>query len=507
MRTLGTALAAVVAMLGFSFVAIAPAVADDVTVTFPSATQFNPTQTPYVITIGGDIPDGDYVNLSWSGGYGSSLEVTSPGNVSMDFGGHDGSGTVTASLCDGTSCSELAASQTLAVYTSLGSVSRYDDEGETGPDAPPQGWFSQQVTLGLPVSVESTWSDAGGVVGTMDGEVDYADSGGITTFDIPLPPGIASGTYDVSLTVSRETSQWGTLSSEMNTSVMVDAVPAEARMLAPQGTSFYPERDNYENYMPLKVTSNEDAEVRHLVVADSDGDQVGTIPVGLDYVKSGRPLKMQWKGTVKGGKIAAPGVYTISADVVDDGGNVTKVSIQVTALPGHYEDRKLRLHETAKAGLVQTIVGTCSQVSSPGSHGWKGSIELSSYNRCLKKGQGAAGIIDRLYIPKSADGYYAKISFDVYGGPARGRSLAGPGNDLAYAGFLKGPKGKVATQQALSTQDRWHGAGGFEQTGTRQVIYDLDTKPYVLVYAIAAAGAHYDIGSYRMQGTYDVWVK
>lgn len=235
------------------------------------------------------------------------------------------------------------------------------------------------------------------------------------------------------------------------------------------------------------------------IAADCTGD--GIYCIEEEHIAGGNAdgYEWSWDGKV-GGRLQPAGRYELAARLPDRFGRIVEVDLGPFWIR-HLETR--RASNVWAADLTRasyrTVVGRCSSVTSPGPHGWAGSIGLLSKSRCRSSLGAADKVFQTLSIDPRADllDRLVRMRVDVYGAPARAGSR---GSVVVVVNSTRsGPVWRRTT--VLGAGLGWHN-GRF-----RDVAPAIGTRLTHWAQARVTDGNRYDLKYVRLVFDYRTWVR
>lgn len=490
-----TVLATLLAALGLGPTALIPGAgaadgtSDEVTVTWPEATDVNPGHAPYEIQVE-DATGAGGLYAVWTSetatGTGPSdvVPVPASGAVTMTFS-HDGPGHVVVQRCaTGSGCPALATSPRLEVRTSL--TVAFTDDTEVLPHGSPV------VPVYLePRGAEVTlaWELVDPADGTVvaDGTHRVAAAGGAEVHDdlpLALPATVPDGTYDLRVAGSSATTRWGALDGSGTHRVRVDGT-APTVTLTRSASTFYPSPDGYRDTVALTVTSSERGQAL-LELLDRDGRVVRTIEVGT-VGTGGR--KVVWDGRSDSGALRT-GTFRARALVTDAAGNRSAAPVVTVAASGKkLVWRTWTTEVSALSSLYHSDTGTCSTLRR--NSRWRGGLGLESQTRCTRRDDSAVVITNGVRVPPSLDGTYRNVVVDMYGGGRRS-------SDYAVSYLYRARDSAAVGRREHGRATGWHRIGSASSARTH--VYGPSASDPGVFWAMALTdGSRYDVRSFRVR--------
>jgi hypothetical protein len=454
------------------------------TFTWPEVTSFNPGVYTYTVVVSGE---GNYpYQLRAGDGW---VQVPGPGAYDVPRGwAYD---EVQAYHCGETTCDEVSASPPLTLVSSLRPSWDYEDQ-----------WFvaapgaSRTLRYALRPAVPGTtlrWLLAPAGRG-IDGAVasgTVADAGATGTVTIQVPGDAPDATrYEVFLQATLDGERYGHLVGDSDPAVATTDDRAPQVRIKLEKDTIYPLaglRDwgiGYEEWLRFQLGSSEDTHGT-LTFTGPDGTVVDRRTVSLDAYSF--PGSNTWV-PIKHHEVYPEGSYELRLEVTDEVGHPASATATVyvshARLRGHKETKIVPAART----LVDRAVGSCSSLTIPSSHHWKGSIGYASESRCDRAADGNVTTLHRVFLPDSFRHYY---SLKVYysGAAAQGR----PGSRIA-AGFVN-RKGKVTVTNVSSPRAKWN---VLPQENIAPYVRTDDRGRHYVLWAMGTGGGNqYDVRSFR----------
>ena len=467
---------------------VAPAHADyDLTVTWPAATSVNPDVIPYAITVA-DTGPGD-LQAVWDG---AAQPIPHQGTVTLDLP-TEGVGHVLIQRCNGGTCASTGVlSPTLSVCRHFGlevqATAKVAGDGSVT--------VSPILSVAVPTGMDNVFTfDWRLLAGSQPGDPEL-DSGSETSpygwhsWDIQLPPGLSSGTYGVEVTVSSDLGGGLVTSDPVIGTFVVDAVAPTVDVTVDRSV-IYPVNDDYLDELPVSVVISEKSDLRLRVTAQ-DGSITSVVDTEL-FAPANKPRSLVWAGKLKGA-LPPAGDYWLDIEATDSVGNKTVVRVPATADLAAKQTRAVTRTVTAKASTVDTFVGRCSQLASPSSHRWKGSLGYYSKSRCKSNGRAAEVIsAHAVTLPDAFLGDYPSVRVYAYGGKSKGVSRS----YLLFGYYFH--NGKAGEGIQIPANLGWH--GGWKGRGGDYVAV-RPGQPAVMAWWVGlTGGARYDVRSFKVKAT------
>jgi hypothetical protein len=501
MKTMLAAVATLLVSASIPVMATDAATAAEPIVTFPALTRWNPADQDYVIRV--DDAGGDGVLKVARLGTEPMVEIPHEGDVAIEFP-NDGPTAVVVYRCATTAdtyCSQVARSPSLYPYRSIYVSALWDTVGPVdafgGPERLPvqfSVWPSDETP---PTEFELTWSlvAAGSPTPLAEGKLTLKDS---DYFTLAVPDGLANGvSYYLRQDVSATVTDYGPLTGSRVQAVRYDdQAPAVPVTITRQ--DWYPENDGYLDDNEVRAKLTERVFRRGYEVLDATGKVVASA-VQNDLYDGTKILKYGIPGKIPAGR------YRVRLFGVDLAGNRgVGYSPWFTKHDEKIQDVRWRHRFRAGATMVDKLVGRCSTLAKPGTHGWKGSIGLLSQTRCRVPSQSVVATLHVLPLPRTtkAARFRGPVEVRLYGGAARGARRP------YLVGFLIDVDGKIPPygRHVLPGKVGRHVIGSARSA--RKVIHvDAKGRAYLLAQIGLTAGSRYDVADFRVDITYKDLVK
>lgn len=246
--------------------------------------------------------------------------------------------------------------------------------------------------------------------------------------------------------------------------------------------TIYPNVDEAPYPGSAKVTSSANfMEFSSYAIRNSGGTLVRQIPRAPGNLQSGI-----WNGKTAGGVLVPAGTYRVHAR--DDVGNESSSVGTITVSHGRWVTKTWTRKVRARTSTIDTYVGRCSALNSPGTRGWAASVGYYANVRCANRGRNVstAATLNAVNLIKAPR--YLSVRVRAYGGPSR-RSAG----SVAYLRYVK-VQGGVSHQVKLRPRLRSH--DGALLTGPNAYIRASDRRFRWNVYTFA--GSRYDVRDFTV---------
>jgi hypothetical protein len=507
--SLAAAVAAVLSSLLVVPVATVDAATPSVSVQWPEVTRFNPATYAYdaVVTNNGTrnlfvtfdnydgrvmrgpltVPKSGHLTLPWEG---NTVVVIHIWACVGDYRYWDGS------------CTEVASSPKLTVYTHLKLVSHAELGGnvmKSGRNIVKVGFSPGEPEIARP---SATWEllgpDSQPLTRPVTGSIPSASlvpgADGFADLPIDIPAGVPDGDYLLDVRMSVDDPLLGHLDGSLGeedeygftglAAVRLDTVAPRVRVTN-LPTVFYPVVDDYRDSLTIVPTYSEGGAVR-LEVLNSAGARVYRI--SADSVA----LDLTWNGRNAQDRPVAPGTYTLRLTVTDEAGN-----------SGFWTGRTMVSHKkvqfttwkrtvTAAPYVSSTFVGKCSVLKRKA----HGALGFYSQKKC-RGGDRASTVVAYfgMRIPRAIDDKYGWGELRVHGGPATSSK-----RNYLIAGFIK-PDGSLVGRRQLGSDSKHSRPVAL----LNNVVHDrTQSRPYVIWSNGLTAGSRYDVRSFTISIDYQV---
>ena len=383
-------------------------------VTWPEHTRFNPLTTDYTIAIEVD-PDAELTVRSRNvHGYYSAYHSLPPsGLLTIDFPA-DGIWEIAISACRGSDCVHTS-SPTLRVQRDL------DVQVDHGSlVAGPQRDFRIGVGVGemsYEGRLQVAWSLA------PEEQPDDVVASGVAdlpqTYDLlnvpglRLPEGSGDGRYLLDLRLSMQTADFGLLEGSYSTVARWDSTAPTPVGFTLSGSVVYPALDGYLDTITASFDRKPGADMVTMIVTNEAGGEV----------ERSRPGKLL-RGFTFGGRDSRrrplpPGPYSIELVTVDQAGNSSSVSRQVTLRPEVLTWTTTSTTFPATKLLVDTFAGSCSSLVRSPKGRPRGAVGLYSDQACRQPRESTVAAVFGARLAGSYKGRYRSFRVSVDGGAAR----------------------------------------------------------------------------------------
>ncbi|MFN8188964.1 MAG: hypothetical protein U0R78_00775 [Nocardioidaceae bacterium] len=493
-RRVGLLVAGAIASSLLVALPVAPAHADyDLSVTWPAATQINPNITSYKITVSDSGPGNLFAVTTWDL---TATPVAHSGQTTVTFGG-DGEGAVALYRCSGDVNSDCvftdAASPQIAVHHSVGLVGLSVVKGTSSTPGQlvvsPNIWaYSGFGDLAFDWSLR----DAGGqqVASASDVARDPA------TFEmtVEVPSGLSGGDYTLFVT-AHGTFAGGPVTSEaLSADVSIDTTTPEIVSTTLATDVIFPVRDYFRDALEVDLTATETAALSFRLLAE-DGTVLGDLPSRSAYATP----STTWVWTGKLGRhIVDPGNYRVEVRAQDLAGNYSNWT--PTALfrvdLAEQKDVTVTTTVTPSTSVFDRYVGRCSSLTSPSSHGWKGSLGYYSQTKCKSEKKNASVVVvwhaAWLPTPGVGDKSYHWVKVQAFGGAAKGHAKGA----YMVMGYIDS-KGAFGARKQFDPRMRWHPGARVSKLG--KLLWHQDGRAFFVWSNGLTSGSRYDIRSFKLQ--------
>ncbi|CAM3261894.1 hypothetical protein NODU109028_07745 [Nocardioides dubius] len=474
--------------------AAAPAHADEPApiVTWPEITRFNPELVDYEVQLSDAGGEGELVAW-WGYNFARSAPLPHVGSAALEFG-HEGNFEVVVARCEAgywrlSDCAEVARSPRLTVLTEIGRLTVEMDRvvGRGTAEVQIQNYYNIDVErydweiFGYPYPGRAL------ATGTAKGPFRKGPQG-TDVLDFQGPPTLGSGTYELRVTGTASTPEYGVVSGVGNQTFRYNPVIPTLKVTQ-SGSTFHPYPDGCQDAVALDVGVNQYVGLA-LEVTDGKGTAVHR-STGSAWLDS--PGLVRWAGTDSAGRRVAPGTYNLVLRGLSDGGNEAQWHGKVV-VSGKRLVTVTRSFTVgaAAARSSRPYVGACSKLARRA----KGGLGFYSQTTCtgsLKRSMVAVSF--GAYLPRAIEGRYRSVQVTLNGGPAT-RSRTNYIN-LAYVA----PK----TQKLVKVKSL-RGKGALRgKVASPHLIFDrTKERPYLIWWAGLTAGSRFDVSSFRVTTTYQV---
>lgn len=227
---------------------------------------------------------------------------------------------------------------------------------------------------------------------------------------------LPTGSYRIHLDTSKVISG-STVQGHSQASVKVDRTAPKLKSVKASPGTVFPAKDHYLDSVQLRAHLNEKVTSVRVEIFDAAGHKVRTLSTGK---RSAGGLGLAWNGKSSKGAVVRAGRYAfrfVTEDVAGNRATTSKVRVNVS-------DKRLVKQAgvktvTAKASGSKALIGTCSDLFSPGARGWANSIGYySDYYSCsTTQGDDLAAAIHVTSLPKAVK--YGTVRIDTSGGKGR----------------------------------------------------------------------------------------
>lgn len=463
-------------------------------VTWPDISKLGTANGPFTVTVS-DPDGGGELYALWDPPSSFPVWTQLDRNGTTDLDLSEGDGDITVQRCSTTSCHVYPdITHHLVVHRHFGGMVQVapqivGPDATTGPDVTARIYVGSatDLTVGLVVRRVSNNAVVPGFGGTVTGLV--PDANGYIAVPVDLT-GLVSGGYDLGGTISYDDPDFGHLEGPLNGgSFGVDSskpVIASVKVSAP---AVYPVQDGYVDQVEIHTTASDNNPVKsRYEIRDRRGKVVRVLRTGFSWSED----QALWNGRTKSGGLVGAGRYTIHTVVTDQYGNSsTDDSASVTVSHKRLRERTFTKNVTAKASLVDQLVGRCSALKIPSARGWKGSMGLYTASKC--KGTVKSTLVSTVHaLAVPAALRYGSLRVSAYGGAAK----ANP-RSLAYIAYSDTKKGWLHDTRLGSGLGSHNGA----RVGGHRYVYS-DRRIFWGVYT--AMGAKYDVKGFTVSLTYTV---
>lgn len=473
--------------------------AEEVSVTWPSATRLNPDSATYTITV--EDPVGTGVLIAWWNETTRLGEVDGQGTTTLQLT-ESGDGHVLLTRCPAAhaetayQCWSVAQSPRLSVYDHLAlrsSVVRTPGLVDGVGQAHLYSFVGPDLTG---ATITGTWrlvekdDPTVAVASGQTAPVYFSRPGGQGFVRIPftVPAGLRTTRHLVVADLTVESDAYGTLTGRVP-AARVDVDQIRPRIDVSGGIPIlYPIVDRYLDSSRYVVRANEGVTV-DLQVVDARGVVVDD---RRRQARPGRPAFISWDGRVDDRPVAE-GLYTLRLRAADAMNNA--VAVVRTVRVSHLVRRAIvfRRSVSASASLVSKSVGRCSTLVKRGS-----ALAFASQSRCRGDASDAVVATNHgLYIPKSFD-RYGSMRVTVHGGPATRSS-----SDYLVFGYVRG---REFTHRTVLRRGSTH-RGPLVRRPTAHVFDRSTAKPYLIWSNGLAAGSRYVVRKYTVEIRYTALVR
>ncbi len=484
---------ALVAACLLAFSLASPASAEDPTVaptfTWPDVTSFNPDAHPYQVTVEGE---GDYPYRLVTNG--TALTITGPGVYAVPFAGSSTESTNGVRVYH---CTDAGCGQPVATSPSLHLVRGFDVRWNAYDQYPvrPDDTLDLEYTLGpfvpgttLRWYVVPAGADPADVLAS--GDVTEPASTGTATVTVPSSARDRQR-FDVVLRAEFDGDAYGHLVGDSDRTRLITDTRAPRVRIKPDDEAFYPVAglDDWGIPSTLEYGFHVNEEVEATLTFTGPDGVIVERQTGWDLGPSDGGG--EWRGIDRHRVVYPEGQYEIRLDVVDAVGNAATASATVYLSHATEHPHRVTKIVTAASTLVDRSVGSCSSLTMPSSHGWKGSIGYASQSRCARTSDGNITTLHRIYLRDSfMDNYQMKVYYS--GASARSR----PGSRIA-SGFLT-KQGTVTETNVSAPGARWN----ILPQVSPYVRTDARGRHYVLWVMGTGGGNRYDVRSFKYKLRY-----
>lgn len=253
---------------------------------------------------------------------------------------------------------------------------------------------------------------------------------------------------------------------------------------------FYPYKDDYLDRLDISVLAPyPDSYYASTFVSVTGPDGSVVVPR--------RPGLLSWDGRDQVGDLLPEGSYVVSGEVVDRAGNSFTKTMTVFISHAHRRFHRLVKVVSAQETVSRKIVGVCSKLANPSTHGWSGSLGYLSQVSCRRPGASTVATISRLTVPVANRGY-GSLKIALYGGKAKV-----PGRAYIKMGYYRGHTERVDSWAQMSAPVAWH--NGIQVSAASYVRNASSAAPYLQWITGLTDGARYDVKSFRVTLTYSTF--
>lgn len=262
------------------------------------------------------------------------------------------------------------------------------------------------------------------------------------------------------------------------------------------GTSIYPVRDHYRDYVNLRSSpmwhsgpGNEGYDQRIEIWDATRTTKLQSIAVSYQEATAS---VFTWHGRRPDGTLYPAGTYATRAVYADPSERQsTAWGPNITIVRKHLESRVFRKTVSAAGSKVAQYVGRCSRLRSPSRHGWTGSLGLYSNTRC-RDGATASTVrtTHRISLPAAVE--YSNPVINVYGGSPRLNT-----SDVARL-LVRTDAGTWEWLTEAQSRVQWYGG---------MASRDAIAKDRTVTWALRVRGGrHWDAKSFAVRVPYSVLV-